>query len=86
MPKCEKNTFCSRRCFKKDYYHRKKAEEAGKSKFPRFSCPECGQFITLDFDPHKKVEKWLTYKCPGCNTLMICVSDEIVLQEAEGTR
>ena len=81
MPKSEKNRFCTRKCFKKDFYHRKKGEEISAGKFPRFTCPSCGQKITLDFDPAKDTFRWLHYSCPGCNTLMINVSEEIVTQD-----
>ena len=81
MPKSERNVFCSRKCFKKDFYHRKKAEELSNLKFPAFTCPECGQKITLDFDPSEDTIRWLKYQCPGCNTLMITVSDSIETQD-----
>jgi hypothetical protein len=81
MPKCDINVFCSRRCFKKDYYHRKKGEEINAKIFPDFNCPNCGQHITLDFNPVLEPMRWLHYTCCGCNTLMINVSDEIVTHD-----
>lgn len=77
LPKSERNQYCSRKCFKKDYYHKKKAEELNNKKNPTFTCPNCDQHITLSFDPVKDAFKWLHYKCNGCNTLMISVSEEI---------
>jgi len=82
VPKSEKNKFCSRRCFKKDFYHRKRAGEISQNALPRFTCPSCGQCITLPFDPVKCEDAWTTYSCPGCNTLMINVSDMIIASEA----
>lgn len=82
FPKSERNKFCSRRCFKKDFYHRKKAEELSAQKFPEFVCPKCGQDIILGFDPTKDTMRWLHYSCNGCNTLMIEVTEAIVVQDA----
>ena len=77
-PKSERNIFCSRKCFKKDFYHRKKAEELISIKtFPCFICPSCGNKVQLEFDPVKEGQNWLDFVCPGCNTLMINVSDQI---------
>lgn len=81
IPKSEKNIFSSRACFKKDYYHRKKAEELAGIKFPEFTCPDCGQQIILNFDPAKESVRWTKYICPGCNTLMINVSEQIVTSD-----
>lgn len=86
LPKSEKNIFCSRKCFKKAYYHRMKGEEiADLKKFPTFLCPSCGTSITLDFDPVKNSQKWLHYSCPGCNTMMINVSDLINTKDSPKT-
>lgn len=82
IPKSEINRFCSRRCFKKDFYHRKKAEEINQRRLPGFTCPSCGQCIVLPFDPVKCEDAWTSYDCPGCNTLMISVSESIVTSEA----
>ncbi len=81
MPKSERNKFCCRSCFKKDFYHRKKAEELNARKTPSFKCPLCDQYIILPFDPVIYAEKWTNYKCPGCNTLMITVTEEIRAQD-----
>jgi hypothetical protein len=78
MPKSEKNKYCTRKCFKKDNYHKKKAEELTRIRFPSFLCPSCEQRITLDFDPVIESLRWLHYECPGCDALMLDVSDEIV--------
>lgn len=76
-PKSEKNYYCCRKCFKKAYYHRVKAEELKNKKCPTFLCPSCDQTITLDFDPVKDSFRWLHFVCPGCNVLMISVSELI---------
>ena len=81
MPKSERNKYCKRSCFKKAFYHRKKAEELSACHFPFFTCPSCGQEIRLPFDPVKENMKWLDYACPGCNTLMINVSEDIVTRD-----
>lgn len=82
-PKSLNNVFCSRKCFKKDFYHRKKAEELSNKKFPIFLCPSCRSKIALDFDPASEngSEQWLKFKCPACNVLMINVSDSIVAED-----
>ena len=81
LPTSEKNVYCCRSHFKKAYYHRKKAEELKLNRCPHFTCPSCGQSITLEFDPTKDTLKWLDYICPGCNTLLINVSEQIVTKD-----
>lgn len=81
LPKSERNQYCGRSCFKKAYYHRKKAEELASNKCPDFTCPTCGQHIKLEFDPVRENMRWLHYKCNGCNTLMIEVAEQIVTQD-----
>lgn len=82
LPKSQKNIFCSRKCFKKDFYHRKKAEELASIKFPTFLCPSCDEEITLEFDPLKNEVAWTSFLCPFCSTLMINVSEQIKTQDA----
>lgn len=81
LPKSDNNLFCERKCFKKDYYHRKKAENLAAQKFPDFLCPTCGGSIRLDFDPSQDTMQWLDFLCPTCSTLMINVSEEIITQD-----
>lgn len=81
FPKSERNRFCSRRCFKKDFYKRKKALELTKKKFPTFNCPSCWKQIDLDFDPIKEEKKWTKFYCPFCSVLMINVCEEIKMQD-----
>lgn len=81
LPKSERNIYCTRKCFKKYFYHKKKAEELANIRFPSFICPSCKQRINLDFDPVKYATRWDHYVCPGCNTLMINVSEEIIAQD-----
>lgn len=73
----KKKEFCQRRCFKKVYYHRKKAQELVANKHAIFNCPRCDNKIMLEFDPVKKPYLWLHFVCPGCNTLMINVTEFI---------
>ena len=82
IPKTERNIFHNRKCFKRYYYHQKKAEELANSKYPTFKCPSCRNEITLKFDPVKQNFLWLNFVCPYCSVLMISVSEEIVTQEA----
>ena len=82
LPKNPKNIFCTRRCFKKDFYHRKKAEELNNKKFPIFRCPSCNNKITLEFDPVKNQTAWTNFLCPHCNVLMINVCEEIQTQDS----
>lgn len=77
LPKSERHIFCTRKCFKKDFYHRKKAEELSNKKFPIFLCPNCAIRIELDFDPVKEYRRWAKFSCPKCSVLMINVSDLI---------
>jgi predicted RNA-binding Zn-ribbon protein involved in translation (DUF1610 family) len=81
IPKSDKNIYCNRRCFKKDYHMRKKAEELTRVKYPSFNCPSCGQNIVLDFDPASDTLKWAKYICHGCNTLLISVSEDIIIND-----
>ena len=83
MPKSERNIYCCRKCFKKAFYHRKKAEELSNIRFPIFLCPSCGRKIELDFDPIKNLSAWDGFSCPFCEVLMISVSDEIITQESQ---
>lgn len=82
VPKSDKNIFCHRRCFKKDFYHRKKAEELNNIKFPSFKCPSCSVSIELTFDPVKEDRLWLNFSCPFCQVLMINVCEEITTQDS----
>jgi hypothetical protein len=82
LPKSEKNVFCNRKCFKKDFYHRKKIEELNSIKFPTFKCPSCFRNIELTFDPVKDEKLWLGFSCPFCNILMISVCEKIVAQDS----
>jgi len=60
--------FCSRKCFRKDYHHRKREEELNRPfKFPAFHCQECGRRSLLEFDPAKDMELFDAYRCPYCD-------------------
>ena len=62
--------FESRKCFKKDYYLRKKAElavENASPKYPSYYCNICNFKIDLTFDPVKNSDLFENHKCPNCN-------------------
>lgn len=82
IPKSDRNKFCTRSCFKKAFWIRQKEKNKLNKGFPSFICPSCGQKITLDFDPVREISKWQAYTCPGCNTLMINVTEIIFTQDA----
>jgi len=82
-PKSDRNKYHNRSCFKKAFWIRQKEKNKKIGNFPTFKCPNCGQKITLPFDPVKEISKWANYSCPGCNTLMINVSEEIITQDEQ---
>jgi predicted RNA-binding Zn-ribbon protein involved in translation (DUF1610 family) len=82
MPKSERQRYCCRSCFKKAFYHRKRAEELNRQKAPNFRCPLCDQYIILPFDPVENAELWTQYKCPGCFALIISVSENISAKDS----
>ena len=83
MPKSPKNVFCTRKCFKKNFYHRKKAENLNAKKFPSFICPSCGKKVDLDFDPLTNNGKWTQFQCPFCRTLMINIVEYISTEDVK---
>ena len=85
-PKSDKNIYCRRLCFKKANYQKIKCEESlNAKKFPVFRCPTCGTTIELDFNPIKKSGRWLKFKCPECNVLMISVVDFVMTKDTSTT-
>lgn len=61
--------FCQRKCFKRDYYLRKKeelAEDVRRPKYPSMNCAVCHIKSELDFDPVKNPKKFEEHKCPHC--------------------
>ena len=81
LPKRSNNTYCQRRCFKLANYrlHR----EDNKNKFPVFNCPTCHFVINLDFNPIKKPQAWLQFKCPNCNVLMVNIVDIVKVLDVQ---
>lgn len=77
-PKCAKNVFCCRKCFKQDFHKRVKKND---NKFPAFICPNCKTRTILDFDPTQKGSKWLKFTCPNCNVLTINICEYITTQD-----
>lgn len=84
-PKSDKNVYHNRKCFKKAYYHKKRAEKLMEVKFPVFKCPSCSRTIELGFDPVKEDRLWLGFSCPFCSVLMINVWEEIITQDKSTT-
>ena len=63
----EAQFFCSRKCFKRDYYKRNKVRQALLAKArPIFNCGDCGHKEEVPFDPVKNYSKFNEYKCPKC--------------------
>jgi hypothetical protein len=61
--------FCSRKCFKKDYYIRTRAniqEKESKPSFPIKKCGFCENSSQLNFDPVKNYDKFNAWNCPHC--------------------
>jgi len=61
--------FCSRKCFKKDYYLRIKAKVQEKEQNPHYPsriCGFCGEKSVLNFDPIKEQAKFDDWHCPFC--------------------
>lgn len=81
LPKSERNIFSSRKCFKQNYYRRKKLEELTNIKFPIFQCPNCKSKIELKFDPIDEDSRWLDFRCPFCSILLVSVVDSILSKE-----
>lgn len=63
--------FCTRRCFKQDYYSKQKQKERDEnsrfSKFPIKHCDLCGRDTQLDFDPKKHFALFNGWECPHCH-------------------
>jgi glutaredoxin len=61
--------FCSRKCFKRDYYVRIKGhqdEEENHPQFPIKKCGYCKKDSRLNFDPIKNQDKFNAWGCPNC--------------------
>jgi len=61
--------FCSRKCFKRDYYLRTKEKaqvERKQQKYPTKSCVLCGVVSQLTFDPIESPQDFKTWGCPHC--------------------
>lgn len=59
--------FCSRKCFKKDYYQRNrdKIKELEKKR-PVYHCSVCSYPSEMPFDPVKNYSKFSEFACPFC--------------------
>ena len=59
--------FCSRKCFKKDYYIKTKIKKQKQSRvFPEKHCSYCGETSRLTFDPLEFPELFKDWACPKC--------------------
>lgn len=62
--------YCSRKCFKKAYYLRKKQEaieeEARLPKTPEYNCPFCHELYRLSFNPITDPLLYAVHQCPEC--------------------
>jgi len=61
--------FCRRKCFKRDFYLRKKAEIQDEDQHPSFpikKCSYCEERSQLTFDPMKDRDKFDSWSCPHC--------------------
>jgi hypothetical protein len=59
-----KQWYCSRKCFKQDYFKRSKDKPGN---YPTFMCEDCGRETILRIDPVKDEFFWTDFKCPHCN-------------------
>ena len=84
-PKSERHIYCSRSCFKRANYYKKREEEGKNKKFPIFLCPNCHQMTELTFDIIKYEEKFYMFTCPHCRTLFINISECLVAQDIPKT-
>lgn len=75
-----KQLFCSRKCFKQDYYYIKRAEAL--SHFPMYKCRDCKHLTQLTFDPSKNIKALTEFKCPWCYqkdlTIEVIIGSEII--------
>lgn len=63
--------FCSRKCFKKDYYLRTKSrlsEQEHNPSYPTKKCCFCSEVSKLTFDPIKFPKLFDDWGCPFCGT------------------
>ena len=59
--------FCSRKCFKKDYYqrNREKLKQLEKRR-PVYTCSVCSHACEMPYDPVKNYSKFNAFNCPFC--------------------
>lgn len=60
----DKQLYCSRKCFKKEYYRKLKIDTI--VSFPVYKCPNCYNPVQMTFDPTKNEVLWKYFKCPKC--------------------
>jgi len=75
--------FCTRKCFKRDYYKRNKARLAILAKArPVYRCGACKHAAEVPFDPIKYPKKFTKYKCPNCDKSRQDIVDEASTETA----
>lgn len=62
----EKQYYCCKKCFKREYHKRKRLEKKNED-YPVYVCKECGKSIELAFNPLEDFLSWSTFKCPYCH-------------------
>lgn len=74
--------FCSRKCFKKDYYQRNREKlRLLEKKRPTYNCSVCSNACEMPFDPVKNYGKFGAFVCPFCG-----MPREIVVEFAHDYR
>lgn len=74
--------FCSRKCFKKDYYKRnREKQQLLEKKRPLYKCGVCGNNCEMPYDPTKNYSKYNAFACPFCG-----IQRSAVVEYAEDAR
>jgi hypothetical protein len=61
--------FCSRKCFKRDYYLRTKSRIQEREQHPTYPIKKCGYCLVssmLNFDPLDSPDMFNAWGCPAC--------------------
>lgn len=59
--------FCSRKCFKKDYYQRNREKlRLLEKQRPVYNCSVCDGASEMPYDPVKNYSKFNAFACPFC--------------------
>lgn len=74
-PTKDKQLFCSRKCFKKNYHIKKRNEFRGV--FPKMICQKCQLQTEFHYDPFKESRLFDLHKCP------FCTADKLIIEILE---